>query len=79
MMTFKEFYLRSSKGDKAPPRASRRFKTHKMQNEILDRIKKLKAAKGRSGSTNKRSRCEPACPKLTANRTYGGRRGTDAD
>ena len=23
MMTFKEFYLQSSKGDKAPPRASR--------------------------------------------------------
>ena len=49
MMTFKEFYLQSSKGDKAPPRAWRSFKTHKMQDEILDRIAKLKAAKGRSG------------------------------
>ena len=49
MMTFKEFYLRSSKGAKAPPRAWRRFKTHKKQDEILDRIKKLKAAKSRSG------------------------------
>ena len=48
MMTFKEFYLRSSKGDKAPPRPSRRFKTHKRQDEILDRIAKLKAAKFRS-------------------------------
>ena len=48
MMSFKEFYLRSSKGDKAPPRASRTFKTPKRQNEILDRIRKLKAAKFRS-------------------------------
>jgi len=46
MLTFKEFYLRSSKGAKAPPRAWRRFKTQKMPNRILDRIKKLKAAKG---------------------------------
>ena len=38
MMTFKEFYLQSSKGDKAPPRASWTFKTPKRQNEILDRI-----------------------------------------
>ena len=45
MMTFKEFYLRSSKGAKAPPRAWPRFKTHKTQNKILNRIKKLKAAK----------------------------------
>ena len=49
MMTFKEFYLQSSKGDKAPPRASRSFKSPKPQNEILDRIAKLKAVKGRSG------------------------------
>ena len=48
MMTFKEFYLQSTKGDKAPPRASRTFKTPKRQNEILDRIRKLKAAKVRS-------------------------------
>ena len=27
MMTFKEFYLQSSKGDKAPPRARRSSKT----------------------------------------------------
>lgn len=49
MMTFKEFYLQSSKGNKAPPRPWRRFKTHKVQDEILDRIAKLKAAKRRSG------------------------------
>ena len=49
MMTFKEFYLQSSKGSKAPPRASRSFKSPRRQNEILDRIKKLKAVKGRSG------------------------------
>ena len=49
MMTFKEFYLQSSKDDKAPPRARRSFKTHKMQDEILDRIAKLKAAKRRLG------------------------------
>jgi hypothetical protein len=49
MMTFKEFYLHSSKGGKAPPRAWRRFKTHKTPNKILDRIKKLKAAKRRLG------------------------------
>ena len=46
MMTFKEFYLQSSKGDKAPPRPWTRSKTHKMPNKILDRLKKLKAAKG---------------------------------
>ena len=46
MITFKEFYLQSSKGTKAPPRASRRFKTQHMPNKILDRIAKLKAAKG---------------------------------
>jgi hypothetical protein len=48
MMSFKEFYQRRSKGDKAPPRPWRRLKTHKMQDEILDRLKKLKAAKCRS-------------------------------
>ena len=48
MLTFKEFYLRSSKGDKAPPRAARTSKTPKRQDEILDRITKLKAAKFRS-------------------------------
>ena len=53
MMTFKEFYLRSSKGNKAPPRAWRSFKTHKTQDEILDRIAKLKAAKVVPGSTRK--------------------------
>ena len=46
MMTFKEFYLQSSKGDKAPPRALRSFKTPKRQYDILERIAKLKAAKG---------------------------------
>ena len=46
MMTFKEFYLQSSKGDKAPPRALRSFKTPQQPNTILERIKKLKAAKG---------------------------------
>jgi hypothetical protein len=49
MMTFKEFYQRSSKGAKAPLRTWRRFKTHKEQHEILNRLKKLKAAKFRSG------------------------------
>ena len=49
MMTFKQFYLQSSKGDKAPPRALRSFKTPQRQDEKLDRITKLKAAKGRSG------------------------------
>ena len=49
MMTFKEFYLRSSKDGKAPPRAARSSKTPKRQDEILDRIAKLKAAKGCSG------------------------------
>ena len=48
MMTFKEFYLQSSKGDKAPPRARRSFKTHKMLDKVLDRIAKLKAARYRS-------------------------------
>ena len=48
MMTFKEFYLQSSKGNKAPPRPRRKFKTHNMPNKILDRIKKRKAAKCRS-------------------------------
>ena len=48
MMTFKEFYLQSSKGDKAPPRAARSSKTPKRQDENLDRIAKLKAAKFRS-------------------------------
>ena len=47
MMTFKEFYLRSSK-PKAPPRAARSSKTPKRQDEKLDRIAKLKAAKFRS-------------------------------
>ena len=47
MMTFKEFYLQSSKGAKAPPREPRSFKTPKPQN-VLDRIAKLKAAKFRS-------------------------------
>jgi hypothetical protein len=49
MMSFKEFYQRSSKGAKAPTQAWRRFKIHKTQNKILDRIKKLKAARSRSG------------------------------
>jgi hypothetical protein len=49
MMTFKEFYLHSSKGNKAPPRAWRRVKTYAMPNKILDRIKKLKAVKRRLG------------------------------
>jgi hypothetical protein len=49
MMTFKEFYLHSSKGNKVPPRATSRFKSPKRRrNAILDRIAKLKAAK-RSG------------------------------
>ena len=45
MMTFKQFYLQSLKGTKAPPRALRSFKTPKRRNEILERIAKLKAAK----------------------------------
>ena len=49
MMTFKEFYLQGSKGAKAPPREPRSFKTPKRRNAILERIAKLKAAKGRSG------------------------------
>jgi len=48
MMSFKEFYQRSSKGTKAPPRKPESFKTHNTPNKILDRIKKLKAAKFRS-------------------------------
>ena len=48
MMSFKEFYLRSPKGDKAPPRALKTSKTPKRQNDIVERIKKLKAAKFRS-------------------------------
>ena len=48
MMTFKQFYMQSSNGDKAPPRPWTRPKTHTMPNRILDRIKKLKAAKCRS-------------------------------
>jgi hypothetical protein len=47
MMSFKEFYLQRSKGDKAQPRASWTSKTPKRQNEILERIRKLKAAKFR--------------------------------
>ena len=50
MMTFKEFYLQSTKDNKAPPRARRSFKTQKMQDEILDRIAKLNAAKRRLGA-----------------------------
>jgi hypothetical protein len=49
MMTFKEFYLQRSKSAKAPLRPWRRLKTHKTPNKILDRIKKLKAAKCRLG------------------------------
>jgi hypothetical protein len=49
MMTFKEFYLRSSKGAKAPLREPTSFKTPKRRNEILHRIKKLKAVKCRLG------------------------------
>jgi len=49
MMTFKQFYLQSSKGAKAPPRTRKRFKTNKVQDEILNRIAKLKAAKVSSG------------------------------
>ena len=49
MMTFKEFYLQSSKGDKAPPRPWRRFKTQTTPNRILDRMTKLKVAKRSSG------------------------------
>ena len=45
MMSFKEFYLQSTKDNKAPPRARRSFKTQKMQDEILDRIAKLNVAK----------------------------------
>ena len=49
MMTFKEFYLPSSKATKVlPPRASWTSKTPERQNEILERIRKLKAAKFRS-------------------------------
>jgi hypothetical protein len=47
MMTFKEFYLQSSKDTKAAPGAWTRFKTNTMPNKISDRIKKLKAAKYR--------------------------------
>ena len=49
MLSFKEFYLQSSKATKVlPPRVSRSFKPHKMQDQILQRIRKLKAAKLRS-------------------------------
>ena len=49
MMTFKEFYLQSSKGTKAPPRALKDLQDSKGQNEILERIAKLKAARSQSG------------------------------
>ena len=49
MMTFKEFYLQSSKRTKAPPREPRSFKTPKRQNEILERIAKRKTVKYGSG------------------------------
>ena len=48
MMSFKEFYLQGFKGDKAPHRASGTSKTPKREGEILERIRKLKAAKFRS-------------------------------
>ena len=35
MMSFKEFYLHSSKGAKAPPRAWRSSKTHKTPNQKI--------------------------------------------
>ena len=69
MMTFKQFYLQGSKDDKAPLRARRSFKTPQEAGRDLDRIAKLKAAKVVLAA---------ACPKLPANRTYGGRRGNDA-
>ena len=47
MMSFKEFYLQRSKPGKAPNRASWTSKTPKRRNEILERIRKLKAAKFR--------------------------------
>ena len=46
MMTFKQFYLQGSKGDKAPLREPRSFKTPKRVHAILKRLAKLKAAKG---------------------------------
>ena len=53
MITFKEFYLQSSKDNKAPARAPRSFKTPKRRNEILDRIAKLKAARFVLASTHR--------------------------
>ena len=49
MMTFKEFYLHSSKGDKVPARATRNLKTPKRQDEKLARITKRKTVKYGSG------------------------------
>ena len=48
MLTFKEFYLKGSKGTKAAPQPWRQFKTPRRQNDILERIRKLNAAKFRS-------------------------------
>jgi len=44
MMTFKQFYLLSSKGAKAPPRASKLMNAN-LRNKIGDRLPKLKATK----------------------------------
>ena len=73
MMTFKEFYLRSSQGAKAPLLTSRNSKTPKRQNEILDRIAKLKAAKFRSRRISETNAdiAEPA--RLTHNRRHACR------
>ena len=45
MMTFKQFYLQSSKGDQSSSSRATELKTPKRRNKILDRIAKLKAAK----------------------------------
>ena len=49
MMTFKEFYLQSSKAAKLLPELQGASRPTRREDEILDRIAKLKAAKDRSG------------------------------
>ena len=78
-MTFKEFYLQSSKGDKAPPRAEGASRPKDAGRDFgSDR-----EAEGSQVSVWRRlistSTTKLACPKLPLNRTYGGHRRTDAN
>ena len=63
MMTFKEFYLQSSKGNKAPPRASRSFKTHKQAERDFGSDREAEGSRGIDlASTHKHFDDKPACP-----------------